>query len=295
MDIRSRLTRLLISLGLLGLLTACGINNSPANFSGTQSLNHDYDSPIVLNVTTTNGAISVTAAQQKEIAIVAKFRTISQERLDNSSVRVTNDANGNLMIDVNWADGKRENNESVSFDIALPATAGLRLRTNNGRLSSHNLSGSADLKTSNGTIEVQRHQGDLKSHTSNGRITLSDIDGNIDASTSNGRITIVNATAEVKAKTSNQSIKIQLADGASGPITANTSNGSVDFTLSEAFRGHLAMRTSNGAIRLEDLGAVQVVRLDKNKAELKFGEGGSHSTIKTSNGSIRLHPAPKPQ
>jgi DUF4097 and DUF4098 domain-containing protein YvlB len=239
-----------------------------------------------LDVQTVNGSIAVSKASDDSIAITAEIKARTQERLDNTFI-IADQIGENLVVRVEWADGKRLSNEGCAFTIAMPATESIRLKSSNGALTVDSLDGFADLETSNGRITVTDHIGDVRADTSNGRIILESIDGSVFADTSNGSVRVFEVSGPVEVDTSNGSVVIELTNDNPGPIQVDTGNGSVKLAVGDGFSGVITADTSNGSINC-GVRDVQAHKISRHHWRFEFpGEGGS-SMIDTSNGSISI-------
>lgn len=279
-------------LGALTLATAaltttgCVSGWNEARFKDTRAMSAPYLGTMGLDVQTVNGSIEVRRAASDTIEILAEIRAQTQERLDNTFI-VANQVGDDLVVRVEWAEGKRLNNEGCAFNIAMPATESLTLTSSNGRITVESLSGDADLNTSNGRITVTDHVGDIYASTSNGRITLESIDGEIHADTSNGRVRVIAASGPVEVDTSNGSVVIELTNDNAGPVSAETSNGSVVLAVGDAFEGTVNADTNNGSVHCE-MNNITAHKISKDHWRFIFSEADSRSRIDTNNGSITI-------
>lgn len=266
---------------------------------GSQTVNVPHVPGTMLRVNSSNGGISVHQYDGPDVEIVAHLKAVSAERLAAARVIAERDENNALCVFVDWPEGRRRSREGCTFEILVPDADGVVLQTSNGRLSLSGCSGTADLKTSNGQIEVSDHVGKLVGKTSNGRIEVERITGPVELESSNGAINVDDVTSSVGAKTSNGSVEIRLNHESAGPVVCATSNGSVDLTLGAMFVGELTAKTSNGRVYLENLQGAQVLSSGKTNVHVIVGEPAHKSTVKTSNGSIRvrqrLEPLPHEQ
>jgi len=220
-----------------------------------------------IEVETANGAVTISRADRTDVRITAEIRATSRSRLEQTEVVAHRDANGMLIVGVDWADGKRGHNEACSFTIQVPEAIGVRIRTSNGAVKIADLGGPADLDTSNGAITVRGQAGPIHARTTNGRIELT------------------HAADAVTAETTNGSVRVELADEAAGPVIISTSNGRVDLEVGRSFAGVLDARTSNGSIRLTHM-AGAITSESRTHARIEFDDQGERSTIDTSNGTI---------
>jgi DUF4097 and DUF4098 domain-containing protein YvlB len=272
-------------LSCLALL--CGCLSADAKFKETRQVTVPHESGSGLRVVTNNGALNVQQGPVQQVQIEASLSCISQERLTQTTI-VTNRADGKLNIEVAWPGGKPENNEGCSFNITVPDATGVEARTSNGQIRVTGLSGAAVVRTSNGAVTVTGHDGGVEAHSSNGRIALQNNSGELTAHTSNGAIEISGARRSVEANTSNGRIHVELADESPGPLKAHTSNGAIDLVLGKAFVGELKLATSNGGINLGGITTAKKVSVNRESANLTFGESAAVSDARTSNGGIQI-------
>jgi DUF4097 and DUF4098 domain-containing protein YvlB len=274
------------------ITSGCGIGNwSPADAQATKSasmpmpafsqFSGDSSSTTtqaatapVLDVKTANGAITITKADDAQITITANVKARTQERADAVKI-LTNLNAGVLEVRAEWP-GERFGNEGCSFEISMPAAAGIRADTSNGRIELTGLSGDATLDSSNGAITVTRHAGP------------------IDADTSNGSIKIMDAVDAVKAKTSNGRIVFSLAPAHSGNFVATTSNGTIEGELPANFAGIVQASTSNGSVKAVGSRGQVMMSGGKNMnwVSPSSDEKRSLLTLETSNGSINVRLTP---
>ena len=141
--------------------------------------------------------------------------------------------------------------------------------------------------TSNGSITLGAFEGEAKLGTSNGRIAVDGHRGPVNAETSNGSIDIKGATSVV-ADTSNGSIKVVLADDATGGLRLDTSNGSITVDLPAAWQGTVSAETSLGSVNLS---GGKVTGKGDSKS-MTVGDGSkATASIETSNGSVTVRSA----
>lgn len=232
-----------------------------------------------LRIDTHNGRVTVTAGDDAEIFITAELKAQTTERLAQMKVVAEQDESGTLVIapvppgGAGGAAGRWWSNEGCTIDVALPRSAtaaGVRVKTNNGRITISGAAGALDLRTSNGGIIVRGAAGEVVADTSNGKIELTDVHGPVKADTSNGRVLV------------------RLTPDGEGPVEVDTSNGSVTLEVSPAYTGELAMSTSNGSIRVPSEARRSGGRRSGTVVLGRGGDGGPKSSIATSNGNISV-------
>ncbi|MCC6229758.1 MAG: DUF4097 family beta strand repeat protein [Phycisphaerales bacterium] len=246
----------------------CVLNFAVEEETRTSSIPHVAASPIVVD--TTNGAITVsTAAEAKDVTIIAKLRGQTKERLAATKVLAERKDDKTLSVYVKWPDDKRLSNEGCTFEIVLPDAASAKLTSSNGAVTAKGIGGVVYAESSNGSITIEHANGEVTAKTSNGSVTVSD------------------APAKVSAESSNGSIKVSLTKDAKGPVNLDTSNGSITFSFGPAFTGTIEADTSNGKVTITGVDPSKLKQHRKTEAEIRFGEG-EKSVLDTSNGSITI-------
>lgn len=226
-----------------------------------------------LDITTRNGAVTVSRAVGDEIVISATLKARTPERLAQMKVVAEQNDDGIVVITPTPPADGWWSNEGCSIEVAAPRSAtvaGVKVRTDNGRITVGGVAGRADLKTSNGRIIVHEVSGEIDADTSNGRIELTDVAGPVTADTSNG------------------SVLVRLTPEGRGPVRIDTSNGPVTLEIGPEFAGVLSLKTSNGSIDVPD--GVRAESRRRRSAELVLGGGSEagRSVVTTSNGRIRV-------
>lgn len=273
-----------VALGALPL-AGCSVNLSSNLETETRSVSVEHRSGPI-DVATENGAVVVKARPGlSEVTINAEVRARTQERLAQTMVIAERTGEGALRLRVQWPEGKREGNEGVSFDIALPDATGATIVSTNGRIEIAGLSGEARLTTSNGRIMANNHDGALFATTTNGRIEATDIAGEARLTSSNGRLIADRIAGPLTARTSNGAVQITLLPENPGPFSVSTSNGSVVLKGGKGLRASLDLKTSNGKIVVTRGGETMEF---KSPTRVEINGGGPTSVIGTSNGRITV-------
>ena len=152
-----------------------------------------------------------------------------------------------------WLFGRESHNSSVSYQLKVPRTATMAIRTVNGNVSTDGSGGRQRLRSTNGRIEVENARQGIDAHTTNGSIEV-----------------------EVVAASGDPEIEI------------GTTNGSITLHLPAETRGSLQARTVNGSVRTEF-----PVQLDGSYSKRRInaelnGGGAGQISLRTTNGSIRI-------
>ena len=276
-------------------LAACSFSNNWHRSQMTMNLTSDHVVGSGVEVRSRNGRIEVVAVPNRtDVAITVRIYTRgstmaeAEERLAASTVLVSRTSDGTLLVEPKFPEPVR-GGDGASILIELPDANGATLRTSNGSVHTHGLTGTLIVDTSNGSVEVVDHEGDTTVDTSNGSITVEDHVGALSADTSNGSIRINGLNGSVVADTSNGSIVLTLHDDQTGPINLDTSNGSITVRVGAGFAGTVTLDTSNGSITVRDhIGRITSQTISRNYGRIVVGEGGAASRLDTSNGRIRF-------
>ena len=276
------------------LLAGCSFSSGQRS-QKTMNLTADHVAGSAVEVRSRNGRIEVVAAPNRtDVAITAKLyvraatMAEAEERLAASTLLIIRTADGTLLVEPKFPEPVR-GGDGASILIELPDVHGATLRTSNGSVHTHGLTGTLIIDTSNGSVEVVNHDGDTTVDTSNGSITVDDHVGALAADTSNGSIRINGLNGPVVADTSNGSIVLTLHADQTGPINLETSNGSITVRVGVSFAGTVTLDTSNGSIIVRDhVGRITSQKISKTYGRIVVGEGGKASRLDTSNGRIRF-------
>lgn len=205
-----------------------------------------------------------------------------------------------------WADGFSYGTHHVRFDVEVPRSYAVDVRTAGGGINVRDLGASAIAKTSGGSIVVQNVTGSVDMHTSGGGIEAEHLEGPADLGTSGGSIQVTDAMGDLELRTSGGGIRVQNGSGkvdahtSGGGITARlqanrginltTSGGSITLLLPQNVHASVDAATSGGRVTSEfPLSATQAA--DSSHLVGDIGGGGASIFLHTSGGSIHLSPA----
>ncbi len=135
----------------------------------------------------------------------------------------------------------REESWSVSFELNVPRTAMLTLKTNNGGIAIDDFRGTAVFHAKNGGLALRNVGGDLRGETTNGGVTLDVTGDHWDGS-------------GLDVETHNGGINFNLPKGFSAELEAGTTHGrvSIDFpvTVQGSIGRHLETTLGSGGPKL---------------------------------------------
>jgi hypothetical protein len=199
-----------------------------------------------------NGGIEVHGEKRGDIRIQAKVvaqgRTEEEARALAGQIRIETDS-------VVRAVGpqprsRRDQSFWVSYKVAVPEEADLRLETMNGGIALYDVKGKADFKTVNGGVTVDSASGSVQGRTTNGGVDIS-----------------LRGTAWE-------------GDG----LDVETTNGGVKVTIPSDYNARLVTGTVNGGMRVDFPVTVQG-RIDR-RLDVEIGRGGPTVRAVTTNGGV---------
>lgn len=229
--------------------------------SETRTLTVPHVAGSRLDVRTRNGSVEVRQGGTADVQVTATIRARNQERLSKTLFTATRDAEGSLVVRVEWPDGPKSG-EGASIVVVTPSAPEVSAVSSNGDVLIAADSIRVDAASSNGSIVVRAPRAAVTAASSNGRVHLEGV-----------------ACADVV--TSNAGVSVALAPGASGPVAISTSNGPVDLDVGPAFSGMLEATTSNAST------TVGVGRAAARQRGFDFGPGAT-SVVRTSNAPVRV-------
>ena len=144
----------------------------------------------------------------------------------------------------------------VRYDLRVPASVALQVRSGNGEVRVGGMTGDLDLRTSNGAITTDGARAGLRLRNSNGPITATGLHTDaVEATTSNAGITLsfLVAPRRVDARSDNGGVRIVVPrQGGPYRVDADTSNGRsrVDVPTDPDAPSTITARTSNADLTI---------------------------------------------
>jgi hypothetical protein len=271
----------LVVLGLVGSL--------PAQQTITKQFSVKKNDNLTLKVI---GEIEVTVWDKQEVVI--EIAGVDEDDTKGLSVA----QNGNT-ITVNT---EQAHNSDLSFNIKIPESCNLSLKTSGGEILCHgNIDGAITAKTAGGNIVIGSATGQIDLKTAGGDIIVGDAGHDVFLSTSGGDISTGNIHGTAKITTSGGDIKLGNIGGelraatSGGDIRVGSVNGYCKLASSggdihmEKCLGSLSAATSGGSISLLDVqGAVSAVTSGGDVVVELTGNPKEDSKLVTSGGKITV-------
>lgn len=130
---------------------------------------------------------------------------------------------------------------------------------------------------------------DLNLKTHNGGISISDVRGRIEFDAMNGGVNLKRVAGDVNGDTVNGGIHVELAGSSweGRQLEARTSNGGVTISMPEHYSAHIQTETVNGNIQ-SDFPLTLHGNLRPRNLDFNIGSGGPLIRVTTTNGGVRL-------
>ena len=129
---------------------------------------------------------------------------------------------------------------------------------------------------------------DLALKTNNGGITISDVRGRIQFEAANGGVHLRRIAGDVSGTTVNGGLNVELAGNAweGRQLDVRTTNGGVTLSIPETYSARLETETVNGGIRSDF--PVTIQGDNSHRLAFNLGSGGPLVRVATTNGGVRL-------
>ncbi len=253
MNPKSNSTWILLAFALLASLWFSEAQAAKGSFEQTL----DVDGPVVLDVSTGSGSITVQSGPAGRVEIVGhvKVGTSLFRRSGESAQELVDEILANPPIEmvdgtlqVGHLKGRRFNgNVSISYEITVPAATRVKSSTGSGSTKIDGVAAILKASSGSGSVVAGNIAGPAKATTGSGRIRLDGIAGAVAANTGSGSITVFQtAPGDIKASTGSGGIELHGIDGA---IDVSSGSGSVEVVGRQA--GTWIIDTGSGSIRVD--------------------------------------------
>lgn len=130
---------------------------------------------------------------------------------------------------------------------------------------------------------------DLNLKTHNGGISISDVRGRMEFGAQNGGVHLKRVAGEVNGSTVNGGVQVELAGNSweGRQIEVSTTNGGVTISIPEHYSAHIQTETVNGGIQ-SDFPIVMHGNLRPRQLDFNVGSGGPLIHVSTTNGGVKL-------
>ncbi|WP_331766777.1 DUF4097 family beta strand repeat-containing protein [Embleya sp. NBC_00896] len=137
--------------------------------------------------------------------------------------------------------------ETVSGDIRVDLSGGLRLKTVSGDVAVARSVGRTDVTTANGDVRIGEVEGAAVARTVSGDITVGTVTGDLRLDTTNGDISVDRALAGVSART--QCGDVRIGEVVRGSVVLETASGDLEVGIREGSAAWLDASSQHGDVR----------------------------------------------
>ena len=179
------------------------------------------------------------------------------------------------------------NNISIEYEITVPASVALNLRTGSGDLEINDAGRFLAANTGSGSIRARGNHGAAELHTGSGDIELEQAAaGNVSVKTGSGSIRIRGLDGALNATTGSGDLEAQ--GHLSGPARLSTGSGSARLRLSPDSHFDLSAATGSGSVRVNFPNAPQATDSSRHHFAGPVNGGGPSLDVHTGSGDIEI-------
>jgi DUF4097 and DUF4098 domain-containing protein YvlB len=263
-----------------------------------------------LSIDHKNGDIRIRTQKAAEVKITAKIHGSSSDPgeirkfLEAVSIAIEGGASG-VSVRTEYPEkgfdfrGHGYVSFCVDYEIVMPESCPLEVRTRFGDVDVEGVKASADIKDSNGKlalrdgkgpiraenqfgpIDVARIQGDVTITNSNGTVTAADIDGSLEVRDRFGRVSVSRVSRGVRVMNGNGAVALESCSGAAN---VDNSFGRVEIRFQ---KGSATVENTNGATTIQDVAGNLSARGSFGTMDLS--EIGGPADVRNANGAVKLH------
>ena len=305
-------------LALCGLLLSGFWSSAALGATGSFQQTLALDGPILLDVTTGSGSITISRGTADRVEITGHIKVNersflgifkrSSETKQEIVRQIENDPpveliGGQLKVG-HMKDKEYKRNVSISYEILVPANTEVKSHTGSGSQSITGVAGPVEAGTGSGKVTLTDIGGAVKARTGSGAIRANEIAGAFEAHAGSGSIRLTQiAPGDVRVSTGSGSSTLHGVVGAlyvkagSGRIeidgqqkgvwNVDTGSGSVSIKLPADAAFDLDAHTGSGGITIDHPLTVQG-KISKRRIRGNVRGGGDLLTVETGSGGIRI-------
>ncbi len=216
--------------------------------------------------------------KKQDAVIIAKFpeqrTTFTAEEIKDSDDLET--LKEKLLLD-------NESYRSAKFELLVPETFNLNLKTEAGPILLTSVDGTVTLHTDGGHVEATNISGKTKIYSAGGHVEVGNVDSNLEIVTNGGHIAVGNVDGDLLAHTAGGHIQVGQVEGESD---IKTSGGAIRL---ERTRGRVAAITAGGQVVVRR--AEEAVNIDSASGEIQVyfvGQPSEESVLNSGQGQIKI-------
>jgi DUF4097 and DUF4098 domain-containing protein YvlB len=197
-----------------------------------------------VSVTNDFGPVTVRAVTGSQVQVTATPHSSGVE-IDSNQTGNRVDIRTHYLQKVSQSDG------AVDYDVQVPPTAAIVVRTANGAVKVQNLNGDISVESDTGTVSVSGVSGaHVHARTMSGPIAVTDVtNGHVELSSVSGEVTVTNVTGPmVSVNTTGSPIRFSGDCSGGGDYSLTTHAGNIDVTLPPSASVDVTARSINGSV-----------------------------------------------
>lgn len=257
-----------------------------------------------IKVQNISGDISVKTWDKDEVQVEAIKVGRSEEELSRVTVDISSKSDY-LRIEVDHKKGRHGTSVSVSFNLVVPESAKVDIKTVSGDVRAEGLKGEFEAQSVSGDVEIENMgnnvqcvsvsgkilalhvTGEAELQTVSGKIEATTIVGSIEAETVSGDIILENVSdaREIEANSVSGDLHYDGELKGEGRYTLKSHSGDVILKLPESSSFQLEAKTFSGKIR-SDFEMTIKDYVNTRKIQGTVGDGGAELELGTFSGNI---------
>jgi DUF4097 and DUF4098 domain-containing protein YvlB len=280
---------LLIGAGVMFGLAAIGLSAQTLRADDWQK-HYPITGRADLRVETDDGAVTITASDQKEIyahVMTSRYKI-------NDEVRINESQNGDsVTISVklphfNWS-FFGSHGGSVKVELQVPRELNMDIHTGDGNVTSDAVSGHIRIDTGDGNISATGIHGDMFMHTGDGHIDASNLDGTLKVDTGDGHVTVGGRFDALDLHTGDGNIDASAMNGSkvANEWVLHSGDGRINLRVPGDLSADLDAHTGDGSITV-DMPVTVSGSMGHSTVRGKLNGGGGTLRLTSGDGSIHV-------
>lgn len=242
-------------------------------------------------LSTFDGSIEVRAWDQPEVLVVVEKHALDRQLVADIEV-IAEQSGSRVTVEARLRPGRRgwSVSRGARLIVSMPASADLRATSGDGSISVERITGRLELRSGDGSIRGHDLSGDIRAQTGDGSIRLDQIEGRLDLGTGDGSIAASGRLSTLRARSGDGSVRIRAESGsrAAEDWDVSTGDGSVTIDLPDRFDAELDAHTSDGRVSVSSRVFSETAQSTRRSIRARLGEGGRLLRLRSGDGSIRL-------
>lgn len=245
-----------------------------------------------LHVSTDDGNVSITSADQKQIDV----RVITEGyKIGPHEVRIEESQNGNqITLNVKlehggWSILQFGGHKSIRVELRVPRELDIDAHTGDGNVTAQGASGRIHIDTGDGNVTADGLKGDISFRTGDGNIQAANLDGTLHADTGDGNVVVKGRFDSLNSKSGDGNIDAEAFSGSKTVAgwTIQSGDGQIVLRVPGDLHADLDAHTGDGSITLDMPVSVEG-SLSRSLIRGKINGGGGLVKISTGDGSIHI-------